>query len=126
MQHQPRFLKLVESIRPLIKEINAYDLMAKLESGEAFTLLDVREAAEYADGHLPHAIPLSKGVLERDIEQLIPHTNTPIVVYCSGGFRSALAAYSLQNMGYQHVQSLILGSRHWQELNLAWEIKDAK
>ena len=120
MQHQPRFLELIESIRPSIKEIDANDLASKIKAGEAFTLIDVREAAEYAQGHLPQAISLSKGILERDIEQVVRDSNSPIIVYCSGGFRSALAAYNLQKMGYQHVLSLSKGSRHWQALNLAW------
>lgn len=121
MQHQPRFLALVESIRPAIKEINANDLAAKMRAGDAFTLIDVREASEYAEGHLPQAISLSKGLLERDIEQVVPDAASPIIVYCSGGFRSALAAYNLQQMGYQHVLSLSLGSRHWQALQFPWQ-----
>ena len=120
MQHAPLFLHFVETLRPSIKEIEANDLAAKLQQPSTFFLIDVREAIEYADGHLPNAISLSKGVLERDIEVLINEPTADIVVYCSGGFRSALAAYNLQCMGYTQVQSLKLGSRHWQELNLPW------
>ncbi len=121
MQHSPRFLALIDAIRPTIKEITAHDLSTQLATGSTWLLLDVREASEYACGHIPQAISLSKGVLERDIEALAPDPLTEIVVYCSGGFRSALAAHNLQAMGYQRVRSLSLGSRNWQALGLRWE-----
>lgn len=120
MQHQPRFLTLIEAIRPTIDEIAAADLAALLTAATHFTLLDVREREEYNTGHLPHAIHLSKGVLERDIESIVPNPDTPIIVYCSGGFRSILAAHNLHAMGYQNVRALALGSRHWQTLGLPW------
>lgn len=120
MQHQPRFLKLVEAIRPSIDEIAAQDLAALLTTPPTFILIDVRESEEYKAGHLPYAIHLSKGLLERDIESIVANPDTPIIVYCSGGFRSILAAHSLRTMGYSNVRALALGSRHWQTLGLPW------
>jgi rhodanese-related sulfurtransferase len=115
-----RFVQLVNLLRPNIAEIQAVDLAAQLQSGFNGILIDVRETAEYNQGHLPNAINLSKGLLECQIEQYVFDTNTPIVLYCSGGFRSILAAHNLQQMGYSQVQSLAQGSSHWQQLGLAW------
>jgi rhodanese-related sulfurtransferase len=91
------------------------DVKAKLDRGEKFHLVDVREESEYARDHLPGAVHLGKGVLERDVEQRIPDTAAPIVLYCGGGFRSALAADNLRKMGYTNVVSMDGGIRDWRQ-----------
>ena len=114
-QHAPRFLKLVQDVKPHIREVTVDDVKAKLDRGEQFHLVDVREESEYAKDHLPGALHLGKGVLERDVEQRIPDTSAPIVLYCGGGFRSALAADNLQKMGYTNVVSMDGGIRDWRQ-----------
>ena len=114
-QHTPRFLRLVEESKKQVKEIGAADLKRKMEGGGTFHLVDVREDNEYAAGRIPGAQHLCKGIIERDIETAIPDVNAEIVLYCGGGFRSALAAESLQKMGYQRVLSLAGGWRGWTE-----------
>src|SRR6202166_229833 len=115
MQHTPRFLKIVNDAKSRIKETNVDEVKQKLDRGEKFLLVDVREESEFAKDHLPGAIHLGKGVIERDIEARIPDLNTPVVLYCGGGFRSALAAYNLQKMGYTNVISMDGGIRDWRE-----------
>ncbi len=114
-QHSPRFLKIVEDAKKRIREVTIDDVKAKLDRGEKFLLLDVREESEYAADHLPGAVHLGKGIIERDIEDRVPDQNTPMVLYCGGGFRSALAADNLQKMGYTHVLSMDGGIRGWRE-----------
>src|ERR1035437_9533942 len=113
--HSPRFLKLVEDTKKHVSEIGADELNRKLEKKSSFHLVDVREAEEYAAGRIPGAQHLCKGIIERDIETAIPDVNAEIVLYCGGGFRSALAAESLQKMGYRNVISMDGGWRHWTE-----------
>ncbi len=113
MQHAPGFLKLVNDAKSRVKECTVEDVKRRLDSGETFALVDVREESEFARGHLPGAIHLGKGVIERDIERVIPDPATPIVLYCGGGFRSALAADSIQKMGYKNVISMDGGWRAW-------------
>lgn len=115
MQHSPRFLKIVEDARKRVREVTVDDVKDRLDSGEKFVLVDVREESEYAKDHLPGAIHLGKGVIERDIENRIPDLNEPVVLYCGGGFRSALAADNLQKMGYTNVLSMDGGVRGWRE-----------
>ncbi len=110
-QHAPRFLKLVQDAKARVREVTVDDVKAKLDRGEKFYLVDVREESEYARDHLPGAIHLGKGILERDIEQRIPDPAAPVVLYCGGGFRSALAADALQKMGYTNVVSMDGGMR---------------
>jgi rhodanese-related sulfurtransferase len=105
-QHSPGFLKIVQSAKSRVKECTLDDVLARQQAGEQFTIVDVREESEYAAGHVPGAIHLGKGVIERDIETKIPDPATPIVLYCGGGFRSALAADNLQVMGYTNVISM--------------------
>lgn len=112
-QHSPRFLQLVNTAKVHVNEINPAELNAKIKSGEHFHLIDVREKDEYETGHIPDAIHLSKGVIERDIEKKIPDTDAEIVVYCSGGFRAVLVADNLQKMGYSCVKSLNGGFSAW-------------
>lgn len=114
-QHSQRFLTLVAESKKRIKEITAQDLHARLSLNEPLVLIDVREDNEVSTGNIPGSIHLSKGIIERDIEQKIPDMNTPIVVYCSGGFRCALVADVLQKMGYTQVYSLMNGLKDWQD-----------
>ena len=114
-QHSPGFLKIVEDAKKRIRETTIDDVKAKLDRGEKFLLVDVREESEYEVDHLPGAVHLGKGVIERDVEARVPEHNTPIVLYCGGGFRSALAADNLQKMGYTNVLSMDGGVRGWRE-----------
>jgi len=118
-QHSPRFLKIVEDAKKRIREVTIDDVKAKLDRGEKFLLIDVREESEYAADHLPGAVHLGKGILERDVEDRVPDQNTPMVLYCGGGFRSALAADNLQKMGYTQVLSMDGGIRGWREKGFA-------
>jgi rhodanese-related sulfurtransferase len=117
-RHSPRFLKIVEDARSRIREISIDEVQAKLQAGEKFMLVDVREESEYAKDHLPGAIHLGKGIIERDIEERVPDPSTPMVLYCGGGFRSALAADNLQEMGFRNVLSMDGGIREWREKGL--------
>lgn len=112
-QHSPRFLALVTQAKKQINEITPQILNELITNQKPFYLLDVRETEELSAGSIPNSTHLSKGVIERDIEKNIPDPQTPIVVYCSGGFRCALVANSLQNMGYTNVSSLNLGLQGW-------------
>ena len=115
MQHTPGFLKLVNDAKQRVRETNVDEIKNRLDDGDKFVLVDVREESEYAKDHLPGAIHLGKGVIERDIEQRVPDPKTPIVLYCGGGFRSALAADNLQKMGYTNVLSMDGGVREWRQ-----------
>jgi rhodanese-related sulfurtransferase len=117
MQHTPRFLKIVDDAKSRVKETTVDEVKEKLDSGEKFLLVDVREESEFAKDHLPGAIHLGKGVIERDVEARVPDVKTPVVLYCGGGFRSALAADNLQKMGYTNVLSMDGGVREWREKN---------
>jgi rhodanese-related sulfurtransferase len=114
-QHSPRFLKIVEDTRKRIREVTIDEVKAKLDQREKFLLIDVREESEYAADHLPGALHLGKGIIERDVEERVPDPATPMVLYCGGGFRSALAADNLQEMGYTRVLSMDGGIRGWRE-----------
>jgi rhodanese-related sulfurtransferase len=114
--HAPGFLKIVEDAKTRVTEITAADVNDRLARGEAFHLVDVREESEFAAGHAKGARHLSKGVIERDIEGVIPDTGAEIILYCGGGFRSAMAADNLQKMGYTNVRSMAGGWRAWQEI----------
>lgn len=117
-QHAPKFLSLVQEARQQIKETNVEAVKAKLDQQENFYLVDVREESEWQAGHLPKALHMSKGTIERDIEGKIPDENAAIILYCGGGFRSALTAYNLQKMGYKNVLSMMGGFRGWKEAGL--------
>jgi rhodanese-related sulfurtransferase len=116
-QHSPRFLRIVNDARKRIQETTVDDVKARLDRGEKLLLIDVREESEYAKDHLPSAIHLGKGIIERDIEQRVPDPSVEMILYCGGGFRSALAADNLQKMGYNHVISMDGGIRGWREKN---------
>lgn len=115
MKHTPAFLKIVEDAKTRIREVTVDDVKAMLDRGERFELVDTREESEFARGHLPGARHLSKGIIERDVESAIPNPAARIVLYCGGGFRSALAADNLQKMGYTNVASMDGGWREWTE-----------
>jgi rhodanese-related sulfurtransferase len=115
MQHSPRFLQIVNDAKQRVRETTVDEIKRRLDRGDRFTLVDVREESEYAKDHLPGAIHLGKGVIERDIEQKVPDTSAEVVLYCGGGFRSALAADNLQKMGYSNVVSMDGGVREWRE-----------
>ncbi len=117
MKHAEKFLAIVEDAKKRVKEITPPELKSKIDRGEKFTLIDVREASEFDAGRLPGAQHLCKGIIERDIEKTVPDAATEIVLYCGGGFRSALAADNLQKMGYTRVLSLAEGWRGWTEAN---------
>ena len=111
--HSSRFLDLVDEAKKHIKEITPQALKNKIDHKEHFTLIDVREDHEWSSGHIPTAMHIGRGIIERDIEKKISDVHTPIVVYCSGGFRCALVADSLQKMGYTEVCSLGTGMQGW-------------
>lgn len=115
MKHNPGFLKLVEQAKRHIKECRIADVKVKLDRGDSFHLIDVREDNEFAKDHAKGATHLGRGILERDIETVIPNKQAEIVLYCGGGYRSALAAESLRQMGYTNVQSMDGGMRAWRE-----------
>jgi len=118
MRHSPQFLKLVDEARKKIKETNVADVKRRADAGEQFFLVDVREDNEWANGHIPGAIHLGKGIIERDIEQVVPDTDAKVILYCGGGFRSALVADNLQKMGYTNVESMDGGWRGWTSAGL--------
>jgi rhodanese-related sulfurtransferase len=113
MAHAPKFLSLVNDAKKRVKETNVADVKRRMDAGEKFTLVDVREESEWANGHVTGAIYLGKGIIERDIEQRIPSTDTKLILYCGGGFRSALVADNLQKMGYTNVESMDGGWKGW-------------
>jgi len=121
MQHSPQFLKLVNDAKTRVKETNVADVKRRIESGEKFLLVDVREDNEWAKGHLPGAVHMGRGVIERDIEKSVPETGAKLILYCGGGFRSALVADNLQKMGYTNVESMDGGWRGWTEAGLPTE-----
>ena len=114
-QHPPRFLKIVDDAKTRVRETDVDAVKKRLDRGEEFILVDVREESEFAKDHLPGAIHLGKGIIERDIEARAPDLGAEIVLYCGGGFRSALAADNLQKMGYKNVISMDGGIRDWRE-----------
>lgn len=115
MKHNPGFLKVVEAAKQSVRECSVSDVKAKLDRGEPFHFVDVREDNEYAQDHATGAIHLGKGVIERDIETVLPDRQDPIVLYCGGGYRSVLAADSIRQMGYTNVMSMDGGIKAWRE-----------
>jgi len=114
-KHAQGFLDLVVDAKSRVKETTPGKVKAGLEAGKDITLVDVREDNEWARGHLPGAVHLGKGIIERDIEKSVPDKATPLVLYCGGGYRSALAADNLQRMGYTNVLSMDGGFSGWKE-----------
>jgi rhodanese-related sulfurtransferase len=116
--HTPGFLKIVDDARSRVSELTIDDVRAMQDRGETFILVDVREDHEWAAGRIPGAVHLGKGIIERDAETRFPDPATPLVLYCGGGFRSALAADNLQKMGFTNVKSMDGGFRGWKEKGL--------
>jgi len=116
VKHSPQFLKLVDDAKSRVREVSVEDARRKLNSGKA-RVIDVREESEWNAGHVRGAEYLGKGVIERDIEARVPDRNAELILYCGGGFRSALSADNLQKMGYSNVYSMAGGWRAWQASN---------
>ncbi|MGO8793937.1 MAG: rhodanese-like domain-containing protein [Candidatus Sulfotelmatobacter sp.] len=114
-QHPPRFLRLVDDAKTRVRETNTDEVKKRIDRGEKLILVDVREESEFAKDHVPGAIHLGKGIIERDIEACVPDLGAELILYCGGGFRSALAADNLQKMGYTNVISMDGGIRDWRE-----------
>src|SRR5438105_13924726 len=106
MAHAPQFLKLVNETKKKVKETNVADVKRRMDAGEKLLLVDVREDNEWANGHIPGAIHLGKGIIERDIEQQVPDTSVKLILYCGGGFRSAMTAENLQKVSYSTMESM--------------------
>ena len=113
MAHSPQFLKLVNDAKARVKETNVADVKRRTDAGEKFLLVDVREDNEWAAGRIPGAVHMGRGVIERDIEQQVPDAGKKLILYCGGGFRSALVADNLQKMGYKNVESMDGGWKGW-------------
>jgi rhodanese-related sulfurtransferase len=113
LKHSPGFLKIVDDAKSRVREVNVDETRKKMEGGKA-RLIDVREESEWKAGHALGAQHIGKGVIERDIEESVPEKNTELILYCGGGFRSALSADNLQKMGYTNVASMSGGWRAWQ------------
>jgi rhodanese-related sulfurtransferase len=113
--HSEAFAKLVQDAKQRVREEDFRETKKRLDAGEKIVLVDTREESEWARGHIPGAVHLSKGIIERDIEKTVPDKNAVVVLYCGGGFRSALAADNLQKMGYRNVISMDGGWRGWTE-----------
>jgi rhodanese-related sulfurtransferase len=123
MKHSPAFLRIVDDARARVTATDVAAIRSRIEGGETFHLIDVREDSEWDSGHLPGAVHLGRGVLERDIESAIPDRDADIVLYCGGGYRSALAADALQRMGYTDVRSMDGGFRGWRDAGLPIEME---
>lgn len=121
MDHSPRFEKLCAEARANVTEISTEEVAERIAKGSSFALVDVREESEFARGRIKTARHMGRGILERDIEKAIPDLDADIVLYCGGGFRSALSAESLQKMGYRNVRSMAGGWREWKEKSLPTE-----
>ncbi len=121
MQHSEKFLEIVADAKSRIRETTVKDVRADLDSGAEFVLIDTREDSEWNAVHAAEAIHLSKGIIERDIERAVPAESTKLVLYCGGGYRSALATDALQRMGYANVYSLAGGWRAWKAAGMPVE-----
>lgn len=117
-KHSPGFERVCDEARKNVKEVSVQDVKKELDKKSDFILIDVREDHEWNEGHVPQALHLGKGIIERDIEERIPNVNSNLILYCGGGFRSALAAESIKRLGYKNIQSMAGGIRAWKELNL--------
>jgi len=124
MKHSLAFEQLCNDARSRIRELSAEEVKKKLAAGDKFYFIDVREDHEWNQGHAQAAQHLGRGIIERDIEKTVPDKEAEVVLYCGGGFRSALAADNLQKMGYRSVYSLAGGIRAWKEAGYPMEEKD--
>jgi rhodanese-related sulfurtransferase len=121
MDHSPRFVKIVEEVKQNVEETTPEEVHARRSQGESLVVIDVREDHEWETGHVAGAIHLGKGIIERDIEKTVPDPETEVILYCGGGFRSALAADALDRMGYTRVKSMAGGWKAWQQQGLPVE-----
>ncbi len=121
MDHSPRFEKLCSDARAKITEISADEVASRIGKGESLSLIDVREESEFAKGRIKTAKHMGRGILERDIEKAHPDLDAELILYCGGGFRSALSAESLEKMGYRNVKSMAGGWRAWTAKGLPTE-----
>ena len=121
MKHNQGFLKLVDAARVRVKECSIAEARSRLDRGEVAHFFDVREDHEFSKDHAKGARHVGKGIIERDIETLVPDKQAPILLYCGGGFRSALAADALQQMGYTNVTSMVGGIKAWREAGYPME-----
>lgn len=121
MKHSPGFLALVNDAKSRVRETTAEEVRRRQEAGEHFHLVDVREDSEWERGHAQDAIHLGKGVIERDVERVIPNHAEEMVLYCGGGYRSALVADALARMGYTNAVSMDGGWKRWKELGYPTE-----
>jgi rhodanese-related sulfurtransferase len=117
MSHSPAFLKLVEDAKTRVREITPEETKLRMERGDQLLLVDTREDFEWDAGHITGAVHIGKGIIERDIEEVVADKDKEIILYCGGGYRSALAADQLQKMGYRNIFSLSGGWRKWKELH---------
>lgn len=115
MKHSEVFVRLVDEAKTRVKEISPEDVLSMQKSKKPFRLIDVREDHEWVEGHADGAMHLGRGIIERDLEKLVPDKSELLVLYCGGGFRSALAADNVQKMGYDNVLSMAGGMRLWRE-----------
>ena len=113
--HSPQFLKIAQAAQNTVPRCSVAEVKQRIAAGEHFTLIDVREESEFAAGSIPNAIHLSKGIIERDIEKAIPDFEEPLVLYCGGGFRSAMATANVRSMGYVKAISMDGGWTAWQD-----------
>jgi len=120
-QHNPQFLKLATAAKKEVKEITVKEAHQLIQKNPDLELIDVREESEFSAGHLPGAKNLSKGIIERDIEKAVPNNRKTLLLYCGGGFRSALASVNLKKMGYENVISMDGGYTGWVEAGLPTE-----
>ena len=118
MRHSEGFTKLVDDAKSRIREVTVHEATGRLAAGEGVRLIDIREDHEWDAGHAAGAEHLGKGIIERDIEEAVPDKNAEIILYCGGGYRSALSADALQRMGYTNVFSMAGGWRAWKEAGL--------
>jgi rhodanese-related sulfurtransferase len=118
MKHSEGFLKIANDAKSRVKETTVADVKRRKDAGEKFYFVDVRDESEFAAGHATGAMHMSKGVIERDIEKVIPDHGAKIVLYCGGGYRSALAADNIQKMGYTNVESMDGGIKAWEDAKL--------
>lgn len=122
MQHSQGFLSLVQDAKSRIEQTDVATVKQRMDAGEHLLLIDVREESEWDSGHIPGAIHLGRGILERDIERLIPDRSQEIILYCGGGYRSALAADNMKKMGYERPVSMDGGIGGWRAAGLLLEI----
>lgn len=121
MKHSPGFLALVNDAKSRVRETTPEEVRRRQEAGEQFRFVDVREDSEWERGHAQGAIHLGKGVIERDVERVIPDHDEELVLYCGGGYRSALVADALAKMGYTNAVSMDGGWKRWKELGYPTE-----